>query len=119
MGSYKDETISKRPFPSRAGWFGVPLGLLIILFAIVSSDAGAWTGPTVAAVGGAILPRPDRWAAIAVGLFLCWLMFQIPNGGADSPLNGIAAICSAGFALGASLTTVVVELRGRLTRHQN
>jgi hypothetical protein len=102
----------------RVGWLGVPIGLLATSFAMVFGvgDPVLWIGPTIAVVGGAILPRPDRWAAAGIGIFLCWLMFQIPNGGADSPLNGIVAICSAGFVLGALLATVTVELRSRLTK---
>jgi hypothetical protein len=81
---------------------------------MVDSDAAAWSGPIIAAVCGAMLPRPDRLAAMAIGVLLYWLMFHIPQGGADSPVNGIAAYCSAGFALGAFISTLVMEIATRL-----
>jgi hypothetical protein len=104
-------------FPSRAGWLGIPVGLLSTFFAfafVQGEDAAFLAGAVIAAVGGAVLPYPHRLVAIGIGALLYWLMWHIPQGGADSPLNYIVAYCSAGFGFGAFLTTVFLMLRSRL-----
>jgi hypothetical protein len=103
---------------SRAGWLGAPVAALVVM-----ALWGAGTDETLAlAVGAAIaggsaglLPRFDRWAAVATGILATWLFIWIvPQGGPDSPLNLIVAVCTLAFAIGALSGLLLVAGRAAL-----
>lgn len=82
---------------------------IVLLFSI--GEGALLAGPLLAALAAAGLPRSDRLPAIAAGACAAGLLLIAPNGGADSPVNIIAAICAAGFALGAAITALLATSR--------
>ena len=92
----------------------VPIAFIVF---VPDETAGLAAGALIAGLGAFFLPRLDRFAAVPVGLVATWLLlFVLPTGGPDSPLNLIAASCTAGFALGGLAGALAALAAGRRDR---
>ncbi len=99
------------------GWLGLPLSCVsrvLLLFASASDGTLVVLSSVLAAGAAMSLPRTDRMAAAGVGTLAAFtLLFVLPQGGADSPVNFFFAICSAAFSVGALLGTVRASMLRR------
>ena len=86
------------------GWLGLPFSCLLslfLLFAGASDGAIIVACSVIAAAAAMSLPRLDRFLAAGAGSFTAvMLLYVLPQGGADNPLNFFFAACSAAFAVG-------------------
>lgn len=101
------------PFVRAAGRAG-PIVAAPVAFVLwlVADSLGLAAGAAVAGIAAARLRDRDRLAAAAVGAAAWLLLRELPNGGADSPVNWILGCVAAGFAAGA----LSAWLAGRIGR---
>jgi hypothetical protein len=100
---------------NRLGWLGPPWAVLAVL-ALLTTGIGdrlaLAAGAAIASLAAASLPGFDRKVAVAAGAFATWLLIWfVPQGGADSPVNFVVAGCTLAFAVGALSAILLVAVR--------
>lgn len=93
----------------RGGWFGVPLGLMVLVL-MPSSVRNVWFCAGIVALCTSGLPKCDKVAASAIGLFMLVLMNYQYSSGPDNPLLFIVPFFSAGLASGAMIGIIISSL---------
>jgi hypothetical protein len=90
----------------RGGWFGVPLGLIVLVL-MPSSVRSVWFCAGIVALCTSGLPKFDKVAASAIGLFMLFFINYQYSSGPDNPLLVIVPFFSAGLASGAMIGIIV------------
>jgi hypothetical protein len=101
----------------RAGWLGLPLGMLLSVASLmIARDVDDrlllvyWIA--IPAIAASRLPRPEVAFGVVVGIAACCAVLFIPAG-PDNPLPYVASASALGFTAGAAFAWGFAAARSR------